>query len=79
MGVVNLRDAIILALLNDETMTQKDIASSLLLGTVHTRQSLSFLRESGLISQNRHHGAAIYRITDKGRQTLRAVYSQIAP
>lgn len=77
MGVVNLRDAIILALLKERTYTKKELENSLKITKTYTRKTLGFLRTSGLVKVRRIGGKSVYAITDEGLSELNEVYKKM--
>jgi len=79
MGVVNLRDAIILSMVKDGMKSQIEIESRLGLQRSMTRQSIAFLKKSGLISRTSIHGKEFFGLTAKGETTIERVFRRIGP
>lgn len=77
MSVVNLRDAIILALLKDNFRTKQEIAESMKIAKTNTGKSLNLLKSFGLVQRKTINGKEIYFITDDGRNALQNVYRKI--
>jgi len=78
MGIVNLRDAIILSFLKDGTKTRKEIVQSLGAGNEITARSLGFLKKSGFVEKRNIKGDELYLITDNGRKSIENIYRKLS-
>ncbi len=76
--LVNLRDAIILSMLQDGFQSKQDIERKFGMQKSVARQSLSVLKTSGLIAKQRINGNDFYLITDKGNKSIKKVYQRLS-
>ena len=79
MGVVNLRDAIILSLLKNGLKSRWEIENSLGVQKKIAKESISFLRKSKLISRRNLKGDEFYDLTESGRKAIDKVFRQVSP
>jgi len=77
MGVVNLRDAVVLAMLKDKIHSKKEIEGSLDMTKMNTRKALSFLKSLGLVEGKNIRGEMCYSITREGTFELETICNNV--
>ncbi len=76
MKVKKMREAIILAMLKDGLKSRQELEMRLDIEKKITRNSLSFLKTSGLVNRYQIDGSEYYNITESGRHVVNNVFKR---